>query len=96
MRNRRQEFGKLSAGKPIGTERVSMTNRYAVVFEKSNTGYGAYVPDLPGCVAVAPTLDETEVLIREAIKFHLEGVREDGDVIPAPTTFAEMVEITAA
>ncbi len=73
-----------------------MTNRYAVVFEKSRTGYGAYIPDLPGCVAAAPTLTETEKLIREAMEFHLEGMREDGDEIPVPTTFAEMVEITAA
>jgi predicted RNase H-like HicB family nuclease len=96
MRNRRLEFGSLSAGKLIGAKRESMTNRYAVIFEKSRTGYGAYVPDLPGCVAVAPTLDETEKLIREAIEFHLEGIREDGDEITEPTTFAEMVEITAA
>ena len=49
--------------------------RYAVVIEKSETGYGAYVPDLPGCVAVGETLPETEQLIQEAVEFHLEGLR---------------------
>ena len=71
-------------------------SRYAVVFEKSRTGYGAYVPDLPGCVAAAATFEEAEKLIREGIELHLEGMREDGDVVPTPTTIAEMIEITAA
>jgi len=52
--------------------------KYAVVIEKSEDGFGAYVPDLPGCVAIAETLSETEQLIREAIEFHLAGLREDG------------------
>lgn len=71
-------------------------SRYAVVFEKSRTGYGAYVPDLPGCVAAAETLEESEELIRQAIELHLDGMLEDGDDIPAPTTIAEMIEVTAA
>lgn len=71
-------------------------SKYAVVFERSRTGYGAYVPDLPGCVAAAPTLEETENLIRGAIELHLEGMREDGDEIPSPTTFAEMIDVPAA
>ena len=73
-----------------------MTSKYAVVFEKSRSGYGAYVPDLPGCVAAAPTLQEAEELIREGIELHLDGMRQDGDEIPTPTTVAEMIEITAA
>ena len=73
-----------------------MSSKYAVVFEKSRTGYGAYVPDLAGSVAGAGTLDEAERLIREAIELHLDGMREDGDQIPAPTTIAEMIEISAA
>lgn len=52
--------------------------RYAIVIEKSASGYGAYVPDLPGCVAVAESIEETEQLIAEAIEFHIEGLREDG------------------
>lgn len=71
-------------------------SKYAVVFEKSRTGYGAYVPDLPGCVAAAATLEESEELIRQAIELHLDGMREDGDEIPTPTTIAEMIEVTAA
>jgi predicted RNase H-like HicB family nuclease len=73
-----------------------MTSKYAVVFERSRTGYGAYVPDLPGCVAAARTLQAAEALIREAIELHLDGMREDGDEIPLPTTVAEMIEVTAA
>jgi predicted RNase H-like HicB family nuclease len=67
--------------------------RYAVVIEKSNTGYGAFVPDLPGCVAVGETIQETERLIKEAIEFHLEGFKEDGVDIPLPTSVAEYVEV---
>ncbi len=67
--------------------------RYAVVLEKSSDGYGAYVPDLPGCVAMGDTREETEALIREAIEFHIEGMREDGTPIPAPTAIAEYVEV---
>jgi predicted RNase H-like HicB family nuclease len=67
--------------------------RYVVVIEKSNTGYGAYVPDLPGCVAVAETMEETSRLIKDAIEFHLEGMREDGLVIPEPTSVTDYVEV---
>ena len=55
---------------------------YAVVIEKTGTGFGAYVPDLPGCVSTGRTIAETERNIREAIGFHLDGMREDGDPIP--------------
>jgi predicted RNase H-like HicB family nuclease len=67
--------------------------RYAILIEKSETGYGAYVPDLPGCVAVGETIAETEKLIKEAVEFHLEGLREDGIDIPAPSSVAEYVEV---
>ncbi len=67
--------------------------KYAVVVEKSDTGYGAYVPDLPGCVAVGETLAKTEHLIREAIEFHLEGLREDGIPVPNPSTVAQYVDV---
>lgn len=72
-----------------------MMQRYTVLIEKGETSYGAYVPDLPGCVAVAKTLDEVKTLIHEAIEFHLEGMREDGEPIPQPTTHAEYVEVAA-
>lgn len=58
---------------------------YTVVIEKGETSYGAYVPDLPGCVAVGETLEEVKTLINEAIQIHLEGMREDELLIPEPT-----------
>jgi predicted RNase H-like HicB family nuclease len=70
--------------------------RYAVVIERTATGYGAHVPDLPGCIAAADTLDETKQLIRDAIEFHLEGMRANGDPIPEPTTVTQYVDVPAA
>ena len=67
--------------------------RYAVVIEKSESGYGAYVPDLPGCVAVGETLKEIERLIQEAVEFHLEGLREDGVLVPEPSAVTHYVEV---
>jgi predicted RNase H-like HicB family nuclease len=67
--------------------------RYAIVIEKSENGFGAYVPDLPGCIAVADSVAETEKLIKEAIEFHLEGMREDGQPIPEASSLAEYVEV---
>jgi len=66
---------------------------YAVVYEKTGTGYGAYVPDLPGCVSTGRTLKEAEDNMREAIAFHLEGMREDGAPIPEPTTKVGMLPV---
>jgi len=66
--------------------------RYAVVIEKANHNYSAYVPDLPGCVATGPTVAATENEIREAIRFHIDGLRADGLPVPAPTSIAEYVE----
>jgi predicted RNase H-like HicB family nuclease len=67
--------------------------RYTVVIEKGNTSYGAYVPDLPGCVAVGETLAEVQQMIVEAIEFHLEGLIEEGLPIPQPTSIAQEVEV---
>lgn len=67
--------------------------RYAVVVEKAENNYSAYVPDLPGCVAAAETREELLNLIREAIDFHLEGMREAGEEIPEPTAVTEYVEV---
>ena len=69
---------------------------YLVVVEKGETSYGAYVPDLPGCVAVAETRREVMKLIREGIKLHIEALREAGDVIPPPTSKSEVVKVRAA
>lgn len=66
--------------------------RYAVVIEKAEENFSAYVPDLPGCVATAPTVKDVEREIREAIRLHLEGMKEDGVSIPQPTSLAEYVE----
>lgn len=68
--------------------------RYAVVIEKAEGNYSAYVPDLPGCVATGTTVEEVEREIREAIAFHLDGMREDGLPIPEPTSRVEYVEAT--
>jgi predicted RNase H-like HicB family nuclease len=66
--------------------------KYGVVIEKGETSYGAYVPDLPGCVAVGETLEEVERLIREAVRFHIEGLQEEGLPVPEPSSFFEFVE----
>lgn len=66
--------------------------RYAVVIEKAGNNYSAYVPDLPGCVATGATVAEAEREIRDAVRFHLEGLREDGLPIPAPVSRAEYIE----
>ncbi len=65
--------------------------RYAVLFEKTDTGYSAHVPDLPGCVAAGSTFEETTDLMRGAIRMHLAGIAEDGEAIPEPKTIAEYI-----
>ena len=69
--------------------------RYAIVVERTENNFSAYVPDLPGCVATGQTLEETENEIRAAIKFHIEGLREDGLVIPQPVSIVEYLEVAA-
>jgi len=69
--------------------------RYAIVIEKAETNYAAYVPDLPGCVATGKTIAETEEQIREAIDLHLRGMKEDGLPIPEPSSSVDYVEIAA-
>ncbi len=68
--------------------------KYAIVVEKGDTSYGAYVPDLPGCVAAAETRAEVMKLIKEAIELHLEGMRADGEPIPQPHSEMEYVNVT--
>ena len=62
---------------------------YAVVIEQGPSSFGAYVPDLPGCIAVGETEAEARALIREATEFHLDGMREDGDAVPRPSAHVE-------
>ncbi len=69
--------------------------RYAIVIEKADSNYAAYVPDLPGCVTTGVTVEETERLIREAIEFHIRGLREDGLVIPEPSSKVNYVDVAA-
>ena len=69
--------------------------RYAIVIEKAESNFSAYVPDLPGCVATGATIEEVESQIREAIEFHIEGLREDGAPIPPPDSRVDYVDIAA-
>ncbi len=70
--------------------------KYVVILEEGPESWGAYVPDLPGCVAVGETREEALKLIREAIEFHLDGMKEDGDPIPEPHSHSEVVQVNAA
>ena len=69
--------------------------RYAVVIEKAASNYAAYVPDLPGCIATGASVPETESLIREAIEFHLEGLKADGLPLPLPSSHVEYIDVPA-
>ena len=66
--------------------------RYAVVIEKAEGNYSGYVPDLPGCVAAGPTVQAVEDELREAIRFHIAGLKEDGLPVPEPTSVADYIE----
>jgi predicted RNase H-like HicB family nuclease len=70
--------------------------RYAIVIEKAENNYAAYVPDLPGCVATGQTIEETEQQIREAVDLHLRGMREDGLPIPEPSSSVDYIDIDIA
>jgi len=67
--------------------------KYLVIIEQGPSSYGAYVPDLPGCVAVGESRNEVMELLREAIEFHLEGIKQEGLAIPPPHSFGEFVEV---
>lgn len=70
--------------------------RYMVVIERGGNSWGSHVPDLPGCIAVGETRDEVVQLIREAIDFHIETLRQDGRPVPSPSSESEFVEVSAA
>lgn len=70
--------------------------RYLVVVEKGPSSFGAYVPDLPGCVAAGQTREEVLALIREAIELHIEGLKQDGQPVPPPSSTGEVVDVEAA
>jgi predicted RNase H-like HicB family nuclease len=67
--------------------------RYAIVVEKAESNYAAYVPDLPGCVATGATVEETERLLQEAVELHVQGLREDGLPVPEPSSVVDYLEI---
>jgi predicted RNase H-like HicB family nuclease len=69
--------------------------RYAVVIEQGEAGFGAYVPDLPGCIAAAETREEVVRLIQDAIEFHIEGLKENGEPLPTPTSSIEFIDVAA-
>jgi predicted RNase H-like HicB family nuclease len=73
-----------------GAEKMT---KFVALIEKTNTGYSAHVPDLPGCIAAAETYDEIVTLIHDAIEFHIEGMLLHGEQVPEPTTLAELVEV---
>jgi predicted RNase H-like HicB family nuclease len=67
--------------------------RYAIVIENAGANFSAYAPDLPGCIAIGDTVEEVHQHMREAIQFHIEGLKEDGLPIPEPSTVCEVVEV---
>ena len=73
-----------------------MPMQYLVIVEKSENGFGAYVPDLPGCIAAGATRDEVIALIQEAIEFHIDGLKRVGDPVPMPRSQSELVDVHAA
>jgi predicted RNase H-like HicB family nuclease len=75
----------------LETGRLAM--KFAVIIEKAGSSYGAYVPDLPGCVAAGDSPDEVTALIRKGIKLHVDAMRADGEMIPEPTTQVRELEI---
>jgi len=81
--------------KQSGLKNCDMNMRYAVIIEKGEASYGAYVPDLPGCVAAGITKDEVINLIHEAIEFHIEGLKNNGESIPEPSSSIEFIEVAA-
>jgi predicted RNase H-like HicB family nuclease len=70
--------------------------QYLVVIEQGDQGFGAYVPDLPGCIAAGESQDEVLALIQEAIEFHIEGLQEQGAPVPTPASTAQVVHVGAA
>lgn len=72
-----------------------MTKRYAIVVEKAESNYAAYVPDLPGCVATGPTVEATEKLLLDAIESHVRGLREDGVPVPEPSSVVAYLDVPA-
>ncbi len=86
-------FASPTTGFGSPSERRIRVLRYAIVIEKAESNFSAYVPDLPGCVATGQTVEKTEISIREAIEFHLDGMSEDGLSTPVPSSRVKYVEV---
>ena len=69
--------------------------KYAVIYEKTATGYSCYAPDLPRCIAAGDTIEQTKQLMERAVEIHIASMRADGDLIPEPTTAADYIEVPA-
>ena len=94
----RKAWGRISARNAqqrLETSRFKKMKKYLVVIEETGSGYSAYSPDLPGCVATGKTREEVEREMQEAIEFHLEGITRDGERIPEPRTYSHYVEVSA-
>lgn len=70
-------------------------SRYLVIIEESSTGFSAFLPDIPGCIATGTTRSDVEDSMREGVAFHLQGLRESGEPVPPPRSTATYVEVTA-
>jgi len=90
---REAAYTSIDASQKALREISKTTKGYVVVFEKANDNYSAYLPDLPGCIATGKTRQEVEKNIKEAISFHIKGLKEDGLVLPEPSSFTGYVEI---
>src|SRR6266700_574425 len=77
------------------TSRIEVMKKYLIVIEPTQTGFSAYSPDLPGCVSTGRTREEVEQNMRDAIAFHLDGLREEGQAVPEPQTYSAYVELPA-
>jgi predicted RNase H-like HicB family nuclease len=87
----------MDGSRPASRRRSDMAmTRYMVVVERGERSWGAHVPDLPGCIAVGETREEVLRLVREAIEFHIDGLRQDGLPVPAPSSEGDFVEVGAA
>src|ERR1700712_1089883 len=91
---RRRRLSRASSGRLRKHEPMSV--KYAVIFEKADDNWAAYVPDLPGCITTGKTMEETESNMREAIQGHLSTLREFGDLVPPPTSIARDIEVRTA
>ena len=85
----------VSALRQAGLKKQDSSMRYLVIVEKGPSSFGAYVPDLPGCIAAGESKEEVLALIHEAIEFHIEGLKEDGLPVPPPASYSELIEIAA-